>query len=81
MVGVPALGRNLLRTGQNVSDRKLAVTASPARVRRPLPALTAYGELFAAAPWQVKQSERFQPVRREARSFEPRNAPIRRLPL
>lgn len=45
----------------------------------PLQAFTAAGEVLEGAPYQVKQTERFQPFRRDVRYFEVHEAPIRPL--
>ena len=49
------------------------------RTGQPLQAFTAIGEVLAGDPYQVKQSERFQPFRRDVRYFDAREAPIRPL--
>ena len=46
---------------------------------QPLQAFTALGEVLAGEPYQVRQSERFQPFRRDVRYFDVREAPIRPL--
>ena len=45
----------------------------------PLQAFTAIGEVLAGAPYQVEQSERFRPFRRDVRYFDACDAPIRPL--
>ena len=45
----------------------------------PLQAFTAIGEVLPGEPYQVKQSERFQPFRRDVRYFDAREASIRPL--
>ena len=55
---------------------------SPATERpagQPLQTFTAIGEVLAGEPYQVKQSERFQPFRRDVRYLQAREAPIRPL--
>ena len=49
------------------------------RAGQPLQAFTAIGEVLAGDPYQVKQSERFRPFRRDVRYFDAREAPIRPL--
>ena len=49
------------------------------RAGQPLQAFTAIGEVMAGEPYQVKQSERFHPFRRDVRYFHAREAPIRPL--
>ena len=49
------------------------------RAGQPLQAFTAIGEVLAGEPYQVKQSGRFQPFRRDVRYFDAREAPIRPL--
>ena len=49
------------------------------RAGQPLQAFTAVGEVLVGEPYQVKQSDRFHPFRREIRYFEAREASIRPL--
>ena len=49
------------------------------RAGQPLQAFTAVGEVLSGEPYQVKQSEQFQPFRRAVRYFAAREAPIRPL--
>ena len=49
------------------------------RAGEPLQAFTAIGEVLAGEPYQVEQSERFKPFRRDVRYFDARDAPIRPL--
>lgn len=46
---------------------------------QPLQAFTAIGEVLAGEPYQVKQTERFRPFRRDVRYFDGHEAPIRPL--
>ena len=49
------------------------------RAGEPLQAFTAVGEVLPGEPYQVTQSERFRPFRRDVRYFDAREAPIRPL--
>ena len=49
------------------------------RAGQALQAFTAVGEVLSGEPYQVKQSDRFQPFRRDVRYFDAREAPIRPL--
>lgn len=49
------------------------------QAREPLQAFTAIGEVLQGEPYQAKQSERFQPFRRDVRYFDAREASIRPL--
>ena len=49
------------------------------RAGQALQAFTALGEVLPGEHYQVKQSDRFQPFRRDVRYFDAREAPIRPL--
>ena len=76
-----------LNHGKEAAVKRLApgdliLYYSPATERsagRPLQAFTAIGEVLAGEPYQVEQSERFQPFRRDVRYLQAREAPIRPL--
>ena len=60
----------------------LVLYYSPATERlagAPLQTFTAIGVVLAGEPYRVKQSERFQPFRRDVRYLQAREAPIRPL--
>ena len=46
------------------------------RAGQALQAFTAIGEVLPGKPYQVEQSDRFQPFRRDVRYFDAREAPI-----
>ena len=61
-------------------DRILYYSPRPSmRSGQPLQAFTAIGEVLDGDPYQVEQSERFQPFRRNVQYFKAREAPIRPL--